>query len=80
MAAAASATIAQAYVERLVTALEGLSHLPERHPLPPELGPEMRGFVFKSTLVIAYRVRGDTVVLAAMFGRGQKLQPLKAPP
>ena len=70
IAGEAGSVTAERYVSRLIRALDSLEDIPRRCPLRPELGHDVRVFVFERGTTVALRVRADVVELLALFRRG----------
>ena len=62
---------ADAYVERLVSFCQGLDQFPQRGTPRDDILPGLRTTVFARTVIIAYLVDGETILIEGLYGRGR---------
>ena len=70
----ASDDVALRFTDRMIDDLETLSSSPERDRLRPEPGADLRVLPFGRRCQIAYRVKGASVSIVALFGPDQRLR------
>lgn len=74
LAAAASAEIANAYVEAIVESCESLRTLPMRGTLREDVRPGLRTFGFRRRVTIAFEVSEETVTILGIFYGGRDFE------
>ena len=70
IAAEAGPATAERHVTRLIAALDALETFPRRCPSRPELGRDVRVFVFERRTTVAIRIGAASIELLALYRRG----------
>lgn len=73
IAEAASPRIAQKYIDRIRLFLANFSRFPERGAVRDEIEPGLRIVGFERRVSIAFKVRGDAVVIVRILYAGRQL-------
>lgn len=73
VARASTPAIAEAFVARIVHRCLRIANVPLGGSPREDLGRGMRSVPFEHSATILYRVRGETIVIAAVFYRGQDI-------
>jgi len=76
IASAASPEIAARYTDAIMRQCESLSTFPARGSLRNDIRPGIRGFGFRSRVLIAFDIAEDVVTIHGIFYGGQNLEAI----